>query len=364
MYDYSTRREKLQKKLARNGCDGLLINHRPNIRYLTGFTGEDAFLLVTRDRNLLVSDERFRQQITQECPDLSAAFRGPGGSTLRVAAKAAKDQGLRNLGVESDSIPLNWYSSLVDDLSKTKVLATSNQVESLREIKDRQEIVALRRSVKIAERAFAVLRAELTESSTELELAWAIESHIRKFGGEGCSFPPIVASGPRAALPHAEPTTGQIGEHPFLLVDWGATYDEYCSDLTRMIVVGKTPPKFAKIYKIVLEAQLAAIDAIAPGVPLKDIDAVARTVIGDAGYGKKFGHGLGHGIGLEIHEAPSIAFSQNRPLKPGMVVTIEPGIYLPRWGGIRIEDDILVTKNGHEVLTTVPSNLESTMLEI
>jgi Xaa-Pro aminopeptidase len=180
-----------------------------------------------------------------------------------------------------------------------------------------------------------------------------LEHQMRLFGAKGASFPSIIAVGPRAALPHARPTNKRIGEADFVLIDWGADC-LYKSDLTRVLVTGKIPPKLERIYGVVLNAQLRGIEAIGPGVACQDVDTAARKVIEDAGFGKHFGHGLGHGIGLDIHEGPRLGQGQKQILQPGMVVTVEPGIYFPGWGGVRIEDDVLVTKTGHEVLTRVP----------
>jgi Xaa-Pro aminopeptidase len=203
----------------------------------------------------------------------------------------------------------------------------------------------------------------MTPESTEKDIAAELEYRARGFGAKGLSFPVIVAVGPRAALPHAHPTDRRVGESDFTLIDWGANSGLYVSDLTRMVVTGRLSQKFRKIYQVVLEAQLAAIDAIRPGVDCEHVDKVARDVIDAAGYGKYFGHGLGHGIGLEVHESPRFSRGQSHVLlEPGMIVTVEPGIYLSDWGGIRIEDDILVTKTGHEVLTHVPKQLEDCCL--
>jgi Xaa-Pro aminopeptidase len=234
---------------------------------------------------------------------------------------------------------------------------TAGLIEQLREVKDKHEIAEIREAARYAEQAFAVLRATLRPNRTEKEVADDLEHQIRLFGGKGTSFPSIIAVGARAALPHARPTDKTIGADDFVLVDWGATARHYKSDLTRVLVTGRISPKLERIYGVVLEAQEQAIAAIRPGVTGREVDAVARKVITDAGFGKQFGHGLGHGIGLDIHEAPRLNSANDKPLKPGMVVTVEPGIYLPGWGGVRIEDDILVTKSGHEVLTSVPKQL-------
>jgi Xaa-Pro aminopeptidase len=212
--------------------------------------------------------------------------------------------------------------------------------------------------VHIAEKAIAAVIATLTPDRNEKQVSADIEHEIRRFGGKGCSFEPIVGVGPRGALPHAPPTERQVGESDFVLIDWGARESLYVSDLTRIFVTGKISPKLERVYDVVLKAQRRAIESIQPGVRLDKVDTAARSVIEKAGWGKKFTHALGHGIGLEVHEAPRIGADQAQTLQAGMVVTVEPGIYLPGWGGVRIEDDILVTRDGHEVLSQVSKELE------
>ena len=235
-------------------------------------------------------------------------------------------------------------------------------------VKDRDEIERTRVACHLARRAFEVVRATLTHEMTELQVSADLEYQARRFGGKCMSFPSIVAVGARSALPHASPTSQRLGAADFLLIDWGVNEGMYMSDLTRILVTGKISPKLRKVYGVVLKAQLAAINAIRPGVTGEAVDQVARTIIAKAGYGKQFGHGLGHGTGLEIHEAPRLGKGQTASsgpggvLKAGMIVTVEPGIYLPGWGGVRIEDDILVTRGGHEVLTSVPKELDQCLV--
>jgi Xaa-Pro aminopeptidase len=282
----------------------------------------------------------------------------PGVTMLAGTTKAIQRLGVERLGLEAGSATLSLERSLAKALPKVRLVDTENLVERLRTVKDKDEIEATRLAGQQARRAFDVVRAGLTPTMTELDVAAELEYQARRFGAKSLSFPPIVAVGPRAALPHATPTRRQLSESDFTLVDWGANSGLYLSDLTRMVVTGRISPKFRKLYGVVLQAQLAAIDAIRPGKTGEQIDSVARKIIQRAGLGKAFGHGLGHGTGLEIHEAPRMAIGQKTKLRPGMIVTVEPGVYLPGWGGIRIEDDVLVTRTGHEVLTDVPKQLE------
>jgi Xaa-Pro aminopeptidase len=234
----------------------------------------------------------------------------------------------------------------------------------LRQVKDEGEIEAIREAIRCAERAFTMFRAGLRGGESEKDAADALEGYLRRCGATGASFPPIVAVGVRAALPHARPTaTTLIGQDDFVLVDWGATGRPYKSDLTRVLVTGKVTPKFEAIYRTVLTAQARGIAAIRPGIKAHDVDAEARSVIEEAGFGRFFDHGLGHGLGMDLHEAPRLRKDSGVALEPGMVVTVEPGVYLPDWGGIRIEDDVLVTPDGREVLSHVPKSLDTVRIE-
>ena len=337
---------------------GALVTNFTNVTYLTGFTGDDSYLLVTGSNAVLISDRRYEEQLQEECPDLELLIRGPGVKMLDSIEKVVKKAKIQTLGIEAGSMTVALHGEIEKRLEKVQTCPLDDLVEQLRLIKDKDEVKRLRNAVRHAEKAFAVIRASLRPEQSELEVAHELEHRIRMFGGQGCSFDPIVAAGPRAALPHAIPTRGLIGDSDFVLIDWGSTTEGYRSDLTRILVTGRISPKLERIYGLVLKAQLRAIDAIRPGAIMKDVDAVARNTIKDGGFGKQFGHGLGHGIGLDIHESPRLAVDQDEPLKAGMVVTVEPGIYVPGWGGVRIEDDVLVTRDGHEVLTSVSKQLE------
>jgi Xaa-Pro aminopeptidase len=357
------RLEKLRRLFRADKVDVLLVLSEPNVRYLTGFSGEASVLLVTQNRTLLVSDGRFTTQIQQECPDLEVHIR-PVGQTLYDGLGEVVDKfGAHRVGFEPSSLSVANFDTLKDKAKTVEWIAVSGRVEALRAVKDRSEVEAIRQAVSQAERAFAMLRASVNEDDSEKELADTLEGYLRKCGASAAAFAPIVAVGPRSALPHARPTVeSTVGDADFVLIDWGASAGPYKSDLTRVLVTGKVTPKFEKVYRTVLKAQEAGIAALKPGAVAGDVDAAARSVIEEAGFGRFFTHGLGHGLGLEIHENPFFRRSNESTLKPGMVVTIEPGIYLPDWGGIRIEDDVLVTADGPEVLTHVPKALEAVIL--
>jgi Xaa-Pro aminopeptidase len=337
-----------------------LVTSPVNVRYLTGFTGEDSFLLVGRGVTVLISDSRFETQIPEECPGLEAHIR-PRTKTLSEAVGEVVGRAkLQKLAFESATTSFAQWQAIAQTVKPLELVPQSDLVETLRLIKDEDELADIRMAIVQAERGFQLLKASLEPQMTEQQAANELERAMRHFGAKQAGFDTIIAVGPRAALPHARPTFARIGESDFLLVDWGAkTVTGYHSDLTRMVVTGTISPKLEKLHRVVLQAQHRAIEAIRPGVSGAAVDAAAREVIAQAGFGKNFGHGLGHGIGLEIHEGPRVSQNSKTELKPGMVVTVEPGIYLPGWGGIRIEDDVLVTRTGHEVLSSLSRDLES-----
>jgi len=356
--DFSGRREKLRKLLRTTGAEALLVTSIPNVTYLTGFTGDSSYLLVTSESQILISDGRFPTQIEEECPGLEMDIRRAGVLIHLQVAKILRAAGISHLAIESDSMTVAMQERIAEKLPKLQMRATSGMVEHLRQVKDKEELALIRRAIAIAEKSLAVLRAGLRPQQTEKEIGDALEHQFRLFGGDGPAFDPIVAIGPRAALPHAKWTDRQVGEGDILLVDWGAQWQLYKSDLTRVLVTGRISTKLRRVYEVVLSAQARAIAAIRPGVPTMEVDAAARSVIAGAGLARRFNHGIGHGFGLEIHESPRMSGKNTAMLKPGMVVTVEPGVYIPGWGGVRIEDDILVTRDGHEVLTNLPKRFE------
>jgi Xaa-Pro aminopeptidase len=359
------RRDRLRTALVHTGAEALLVTDFTNVTYLTGFSGDDSYLLVHRDGDLLLSDPRYTTQLGEECPGLELHIRRPGMTMLQATVKVLRSARIRRLAIEGDSMTVCARERIAEKLPKLEMRTTAGLVEKLRQIKDKGEIAQLRQAVWYAEKAFSVIRAGLQPEKTEKEIADELEMQMRRFGARQSAFPSIVGVGPRAALPHATPGSHRVGESSFLLIDWGANGGLYHSDLTRVLVTGKISPKFARferIYRVVLEAQTRAIAAIRPGVTSQEVDGIARGVIANAGFGRRFGHGLGHGLGLAVHEAPRLAAKNTTVLRPGMVVTVEPGIYLPGWGGVRIEDDVLVTRQGHEVLTSVPKELDEVIL--
>ena len=356
------RRDQLRHAVKQAGVDALLVTNFTNVTYLTGFTGDDSYLLLHGEGQVMLSDSRYTTQLSEESPDIEAYSRPHTMTMLQSVVRALRSLKIGRLGIEADSMTVSLRDQIAKASPKVELVATSGLVEKLRQIKDKDEVARLRTAAWQARRAFEVLRATLNPEKTEIQVANELEHQMRLFGSKCRGFQSIVGVGPRAALPHAVPSQRRVGESDFVLVDWGANEGLYISDLTRVLVTGKIVPKFERIYRVVLEAQTRAIAAIRPGAAAKDIDRIARDYIADAGFGRYFGHGLGHGLGLEVHEAPRLAAKSEAILRPGMVVTVEPGIYLPGWGGVRIEDDILVTRKGHDVLTDVPKQLEDAIV--
>ncbi len=296
--------------------------------------------------------------------------RPPEQNLYKATAAALTKLRYRTVACESGHLTLLDMELFRKECVDIDWKPVGDMVESLRIVKDESEVAAIRQAIQLAERAFDAFRALLRPSDQEKDLADFLENLVRRVGARGTSFPSIVAVGPRSALPHAPPTNQCVGDAEFVLVDWGASGTFYKCDLTRMLVPrrgrdrqgGPSMKKLAEVFSVVERAQQAAIADVRPGVKGKDVDATARKIIEDAGYGPNFGHGLGHGLGLQVHEAPAVRPLSETVLQPGMVCTIEPGIYLPGWGGVRIEDDILVTPDGSEVMTNLPRSLEESLI--
>ncbi len=356
--NFASRRDRLRIAFRKAGIDALLVTDYTNVTYLTGFTGDDSYLVVRGDGETIVSDPRYTTQLGEECPGVDLEIRPPGRGIMQATARLLRRGGIHRLGIEADSMTVGFRDRLATRLPKVTLTPVSGAVEKLRQVKDREEVALIRQAARQAEKGFEALRHTLRREMSEKQAADELEHQMRLFGAKEAAFPTIMAVGPRAALPHASPTEQPIGGDDFVLIDWGANGGLYRSDLTRVLVTAKISPKFERVYRVVLQAQLRAIAAVRPGAIAHEVDSVARKVIAKAGFGRRFRHGLGHGLGLQVHEGPRLAVNNPTVLRPGMVVTVEPGIYLPGWGGVRIEDDVLVTRNGCEVLTNLPKRLE------
>jgi Xaa-Pro aminopeptidase len=361
---HTRRLRQLQHRLRKRRLPALLITNPADIRYLTGFVGHDSWALVkTSARKAhILTDFRFQEQVAREAPDAVAHIRKRGltDELLRLA----DDLSLTHIALQRDHVTLGMLRALETKIPRPRFRGIDEGLPAQRAVKDDAEIALIRKALDIQQRAFQILIGQLKPGMTEFALAARLEYEMRRLGADGVSFPSIVAADANASLPHAIPGPRKIRQGGILLIDWGARYGGYCSDLTRVVALGKMPPKMREIYSIVLDAQMLAIAAIKPGVRLTDIDAVARKHIEKHGYGECFGHGLGHGIGLDIHEQPTLSHraKRNAVLEIGHVVTVEPGIYLPGVGGVRIEDDVLVTPRGHRVLSHLPKTLDSAIV--
>ena len=358
----ATRVKKLKIRLADQGVDALLVTNPRDIRYLTGFVGDDSWALVTLKgtKVYVISDRRFEEQIQREAPQVKAVMREK--SLAEALAGVQKKTKLTRIGLQPDYVTVTQQKVLAKNLGRRLFKPIEDGLLKQRSVKDQTEVNFIRNSLKIQQAAFKKLISEIRPGDTEQALAARLEYLMRSGGADGTSFPSIIAADANASLPHAIPGSAKVAKGGIVLIDWGSKLGGYCSDLTRVISLGKMPAKIQEIYKVCLEAQVAAIEAIGPGKSLKDIDKVARDIIDKAGFGKEFGHSLGHGLGLDIHEQPVLSTRSEGVLEPGQVVTVEPGIYLPGIGGVRIEDDILVTPAGHEVLSDLPKDLSSAMI--
>ncbi|MGX9791327.1 M24 family metallopeptidase [Mycobacterium sp. MMS18-G62] len=355
----SQRRARLRERLVAAELDAMLVSDLVNVRYLSGFTGSNAALLIRADSEtpVLATDGRYRTQAAQQAPDAEIAIERACGPHL--ATRAAAD-GVRRLGFESHVVTVDGHAMLVKAAGEqTELRRAAGMVEALREVKDAGEIALLRLACEAADSALTDLveRGGLRAGRTEKEVGRELESLMLDYGADGISFETIVAAGANSAIPHHRPTDAVLAAGDLVKIDFGALVCGYHSDMTRTFVLSPAAQWQLDLYDLVASAQRAGRDALAPGMVLKDVDAVSRQVIADAGYADNFGHGLGHGVGLQIHEAPGISASAAGTLLAGSTVTVEPGVYLPDRGGVRIEDTLVVGERAPDLLTRFPKEL-------
>lgn len=347
------RLDKLRKFLEECSLEAVVITKPENRRYFSGFTGSSGLLLITRQTQTLFTDFRYLEQAAEQAPNYQLVRHGADLFSLLAAALAK--QTIACTGFESDFVTWDTYHKLSDCLPNSKLQPV--KLDALRMIKDAAELALLQKAVEIADAAFNQILAIIRPGLTELEIALELEYHMRKLGSEKPAFDTIVASGYRGALPHGQAANKVIETGDLITMDFGAVYQGYHSDMTRTVVAGKATDKQREIYAIVQAAQLAGVTAIAAGKTGKEVDLVSRQLIAAAGYGDYFGHSLGHGVGLAIHEEPRLSPANDGKLSTDMVVSVEPGIYLPGWGGIRIEDLVVVSATGCTVLTASSKDL-------
>jgi Xaa-Pro aminopeptidase len=346
------RQARLRERLEREGLAGLIVTHLANVRYLTGFTGSSAVLLVSPRETVLVTDTRYETQAQREVGDLARTEVVRADLWERVGRQVNAECRVQSgtWGLEADWVTVATQRKL-GDLGLKGLKPVTGFVEDLRAAKDPEEIAAIRAAASLAQEALAAALPALRPGAREIDVAAALESELRLRGSEWHPFPTIVASGARSALPHARTSSRVIGKDELVLLDFGAQVDGYCADLTRVVVAGKADDRMRAVHALVQEAQRAALDGLRAGMTGKQGDALARRVIEERGFGSAFGHSLGHGLGLEVHEAPRLSLTSEAVLPENCVVTVEPGVYFAGWGGIRLEDDAVIIAEGVELLS-------------
>jgi len=352
--------DRLRYALRQEQIDALLVSEPANVTYLTGFRGDDSYLLVDQDHLCLITDSRYIEQASAEAPQCELIRRN--GSIVKETAQTFGRLGATSLGFEAASMSFSSFRELAEALGGVAPVPKKGLVEKLREVKDEEEIERIRKAAALADAALKALRSQIAPGATERELANRIEFALRDEGARRSAFEPIVAARQHSSLPHAQATDARIAPGDAVLIDWGAERDLYCSDCTRVFFLAAPDARWREVYATVRRAQELAIEALRAGAAMRDVDGAARRHISQAGYGSNFGHGIGHGVGLRVHESPAMNERAEGALAEGMVVTVEPGIYLPGWGGVRIEDLVVVRKDGAEVLTSLPKELDAVIL--
>ncbi|PZE22069.1 M24 family metallopeptidase [Paenibacillus xerothermodurans] len=344
-----TRLDRLRVVMAEQGLTALLITNATNRQYITGFTGSAGYVLITEDEAFLLTDFRYMAQAPAQAAGFQVIEHAP--KAMETVRDLLLKHRLSNVGFEQFDMSYGSYLSTAEALQGIELIPSGGLVERLRMVKDDRELAIMQEAADLADRTFTHILPFLKPGAVERDIALEIEIFVRKHGAASTSFDTIVASGERSALPHGVASDRVMQNNEFVKLDYGAYYKSYCSDITRTVVLGQPTDKHKEIYNIVLEAQQTALDQIKPGMTGQQADAIARDVIKRYGYYEYFGHGLGHGLGLEIHEAPRLSMHGDVVLTPGMTVTVEPGVYLPEFGGVRIEDDIVITDSGNRRLT-------------
>ncbi len=353
---YIERQNLLRQRLEREGLTHFLVSSLPNVRYLCGFSGTHALLLIGLERNVIVSDGRYAEQIQSEVVGAELELQGRRKDSETIGDVLSNASGLK-LGFEGQHTSVERHKNLVGLSSDHEWISRVNWVEDLRIRKDASEVALLCESLQLAEAAFEEVLPEIRAGMTERELAHRLEDLMWQAGAEKESFETLVLFGSRSSLPHGKPSDFKLVEGMPVLMDFGCLWKGYCSDITRTVFLGDPGAEFRDAYRVVRDANLAACEAIHAGLTCRDADAAARSVIDNAGRGDLFIHSLGHGVGLEVHEMPRLAPTEEGLLEQGMVVTIEPGIYVPDWGGIRIENMVVITDDSCDVLNRTSTEM-------
>lgn len=340
---------KLRARLRENNLEAIFVSNPVNCRYLSGFTGSSVYLLIMLEEAFLLTDFRYLDQALEEAPLFSLIpIRNSFTTTFE---ELVKKKCLKKMGFEENHLTVYWYETLKKILGEVELIPLYQEIENLRAVKDEGEISLLQEAAKITERCFEKILHYLKPGVIEEDIANELEYMLKKEGAQKAAFDFIVASGKRSALPHGAASKKKVEPGDMVVIDFGIYYKGYCSDMTRTVAVDYIGERERRLYKLVLSAQKEAIQGIREGITGEEADALARQVIAEAGYGENFGHGLGHGVGLEVHEEPRLSANNKSILKRGMVVTVEPGVYFSGWGGIRIEDMVVIRKNKCELLT-------------
>jgi Xaa-Pro aminopeptidase len=352
----------LDRRLARirglireEGLDGVFISSPVNTRYFSRFTGTTGYLLITAGENLFVTDFRYTRQAKDQCPGFKV-MELPGDMWDRLNSILG-EYGIKKLGFEDSFVTYRQYHKMKEKFDNVELVPMGEKADRIRMVKDAEEIGFIRTAAEISEQALRHVKPMIRPGTAEKDISTELEVFMKRAGCSGPAFSFIVASGWRSAMPHGVASEKKIRDGDFVTIDFGGKYRGYCSDMTRTFVVGRLSPKQKEIYDIVLTAQTEALKGISPGMIGSQADSIARDIITKAGYGEYFGHGLGHGVGLQIHEAPTISAKGDIALEPGMAVTVEPGIYIPEFGGVRIEDLVIITDNGIENLNQAGKEL-------
>lgn len=352
-----TRLAALRRALTAQHVDAMLVTSLPNIRYLTGFSGSAALVVVSRHEVVLLTDFRYQTQVADEVAGAARVVIEAHSLWARLWPVLPELSGVERVAFESAHLLHRDFQRLMEQGGRWQWRPSVDTIEALRERKDAGELRRIREAAGMATRALERTLTHVRAGMTELAIAGVLEHAMRDEGSEGFAFETIVAAGARAALPHARATTQEVRSGDLLLLDFGAVYEGYCSDITRTVVVGRATANQREAHDVVRAAQAQAVSGLRAGMTGKDADMLARSYIERAGWGEAFGHSLGHGIGLEVHEAPRLARTAESPLPAGAVVTVEPGVYRPGWGGVRIEDDVFLGEAGPEVLTSFSREL-------